>query len=139
METSPTPPAKTESKRMVRRAVVGVFSLVMGLWLFKAPAYLAGLEGPAWMRAGLLLLPWLVLGIFVSQQRHIWQEDELEILINRRALAFAFYAAFFGSIALHHLQAAGFIPVITWTTEGLIKVLALLLLLGLALSKLRYH
>ena len=60
METSSTPPAKTESKRMVRRGVVGVFSLVMALWLFKAPDYLAGLEEPVWMPAGLLVLPWLV-------------------------------------------------------------------------------
>lgn len=135
----PTNTESTESKRMVRRSLLGFFSFMLGIWMVRAPKYLVGFEGPAWLKVGVLLLPWLVLGIAVSQKHRLWLEDELEILINRRALVFAFYVAFFGCIALEHLQAVGFVPAFAWTNKGLMTTLALLLLAGLGLSKLRYR
>lgn len=90
------------------------------------------------MRIGLLLLPWIVAGLLLGFSRRLWPEDELEILINRKALAFAFYFAFFGLLAVYHLQAAGLIPAFDWKHRDLLAILSLLLLLGFGLSKMRY-
>ncbi len=139
METKNLQPVVPESKRLVRKGIVGFASFILGLWIIRAPEYLAGFEGSAWQKVGLLVLPWLILGLFASQRHRIWREDELEILINRQALAFAFYTAFFGVLAIHHLQAAGYMPDFTWRSRDMLAGLALLMLLGFGLTKLRYR
>lgn len=128
-----------ESKRLVRRKIVGFLSFLLGLWMLRAPGYLSGFEGPAWQKIGLLVLPWLILGILATLCHRIWREDELEILINRQALAFAFYVAFFGVLVIYHLQAAGYMPEFTWRSRDMLAGLALLMLLGFGLTKLRYR
>lgn len=127
------------SKRLVRRSIVGLVSFLLGLWMIRAPEYLAGFEGSAWQKTMFLLLPWLILGLFASQLHRIWPADELEVLMNRQALAFAFYTAFFGVLAIYHLQAAGYMPDFTWRSRDMLAGLALLMLLGFGLSKIRYH
>ena len=128
-----------ESKRLVRRGIVGFVSFLLGLWLYKTPVYLAGFEGPAWQKIGLLVLPWLTLVVFASLSHRLWREDELEVLINRRALAFAFYVAFFIVLTIYSLQAAGYMPEFTWRSRDMLAGLSLLMLLGLLFSKLRYR
>lgn len=139
METKNPQPVVPESKRLVRKGIVGFASFILGLWIIRAPEYLAGFAGPAWQKVGLLVLPWLILGLFASQRHRIWREDEFEVLINRQALAFAFYTAFFGVLAIHHLQAAGYMADFTWRSRDMLAGLALLMLLGFGLTKLRYR
>lgn len=142
METNPSStPSEVEksgSKVAGRKKVLGVISFLMGLWMIQAPNYLEAFDGSPGLKIGLLILPWTVLGGLMLFSRRSWPQDELEILINRRALAFAFYGAFFGLLAFHHLQAAGVVADFSWRSRDLVAGLALLLLLGLGLTKMRY-
>ncbi len=107
--------------------------------MINAPKYLSKIESSRWMMLGLVAIPWLMFGLVLLVSRRWWLEDELEILINRRAMAFAFYGSFFGLLGFYHLQAAGFLPDITLRSRDLLAGMSLLLLLGLGLSKLRYR
>lgn len=75
---------------------------------------------------------------FLYAKRHS-PEDELEMLINRQALAFAFYTMTFGLLALEGLQSAGFVLRFVWQNNHLVGVLVLLMLTGLGISKWRFR
>jgi H+/Cl- antiporter ClcA len=80
-----------------------------------------------------------LVGVLAFFSRRRFQADELEILINRQALVFAFYAALSGLFVLHLLQSAGFVPVYAWTTKQLLYGLVLLMVAGILWSKRRYR
>ena len=96
-------------------------------------------EGPWWMRLGFLLLPWLVFGLFGLCLRGVRLEDELEQLITRRALGFAFYGMLVVVLVVEQLQCAVLIPRFAWSNGVLLLAMIVLLLAGIGWSKLRYR
>jgi hypothetical protein len=96
-------------------------------------------DGSSAFELALILSGWVLTGLsFLYAKRHS-PDDELEILINRQALAFAFYVMLFGLLALEGLQSAGFVPRFAWGNNQLVVVLAFLMVLGLGVSKLRFR
>lgn len=59
--------------------------------------------------------------------------------MNRRALAFAFYASLIVTGMLHQLQYVGVLPVLELRTEHVFAALIVLMAIGLILAKIRYH
>lgn len=125
---------------MLRTIVPGILG---GLFFYQGLIwvndFLPGYQGPWWVRFGLLLLPWLVLGLFLKIQRRLWREDELEVLINRQALSFTLYGLLMMVVVADQLQAAGWLPAFTWTRDGLVMATGGLLAIGLVWSKSRYR
>lgn len=136
-------PAAAESspndKRSRNKTVLFLLGLCFGLLFAFIRRFLTGYEGPWGVKLALVLAPWSLVGIMVLYTKRFYQEDELELLINRQALVFAFYTALFGLIALELGQAGGFVPRFEWTNERLIVGLALLMAAGMAWSKRRFH
>jgi hypothetical protein len=56
-----------------------------------------------------------------------WQEDELEKIINRDALAFACYGLIAGLIVLGQLQSAGFVGKFKWENGHILLVMIFLM------------
>ena len=111
----------------------------IGWWMSWTPRLLMRLEGPWWTRLGVMLLPWLGLGLWWRFRHRFWRPDEMELLINREALSIAFYVMLFGLLALNQLQAAGWVPVFLWTNDRLFLALAILMSAGLLWTKRRFH
>jgi hypothetical protein len=140
MENSSSSSAETMRKPyLTRLAVCSAWVVGIGLAFGWAESFLAGQDRPTAMRLGALLLPWLVYGLFVRSYRRMWRPDELEALITRQALSFAFYGMGFGAVAISQLQAAGFLVGFAWTTERLLLGMLGLLVVGQGWSKFRYR
>ncbi len=141
METPPSltveatePPRQTRSKFLV-----GVACFCAGLLLTQVNHFIARHDGPAAFELALIAAGWGLAGLsFLYARRHCPQ-DELEVLIDRQALGFAFYAMMFGLLALEGLQSAGFVDRFAWENNQLVGVLVALMLVGLGVSKLRYR
>jgi hypothetical protein len=129
------PPQSARSRNKFTLVFLG---FLFGLLFVALKRFLPGYEGPWSARLGLALAPWLLVGGLVCFGRRLYREDELEMLINRRALVFAFYAGFFGLVALELLQAAGFVPRFAWTNERLLVAMSALMFTGMAWSGRRY-
>jgi hypothetical protein len=130
--------APVTDKRSRNKLVLGAMGLLCGILFSGTGDFLASYHGPWGMRLALVLAPWALIGVLAVFSRRLCQADELEVLINRQALAFAFYFALVGLMMLHHLQAAGFVPEFAWTAKGLSKGLVLLMVAGILWSKRRY-
>lgn len=92
----------------------------------------------AWLRFAVLLLPWMFFALYLVLYRRFWRPDELELLINYRALAFAFYGLMIGVIVVGQLQSAGIFPAFVWTPDRLVLAMCGSLLAGIGWSKRRY-
>jgi hypothetical protein len=130
-----TPARDTRSRNKFVLALTGV---LCGIVWSRAASFLAVYDGPWEIRLALVLVPLVLVGVLAVFSRRFYQGDELEILINRQALGFAFYAALSGLAVLHLLQSGGFVPVFVWTTKQLIFGLVLLMTAGILWSKRRY-
>lgn len=97
--------------------------------------FLHDYEGPWWMRLLVLLLPWLVSGLYLLVYRRVWRPDELEAIIAHRTLAFAFNGMVFGIVAIDQLQMARLIPVFEWTNMRLLMTMIGLLVAGIVWTK----
>jgi len=141
METTPSSSgAKPVSARRGRSWIVlGV--LGVGIFLVHGPGadVLRDYEGTKSAKLAWFVLAWIGAGLWLWYGRRFHREDELEILMNRRALAFAFYAALVVVAVLHQLQYVGLIPVLALRTEHLFPALMGLMAIGLVLSKIRYR
>lgn len=141
METTPSSADESTApaKRSRSKFLAGVACFCAGLLLTQVNEFTARHEGATAFELTLILAGWALAGLsFVYANRHS-PEDELEILINRQALAFAFYAMFFGLLALEGLQSADIVPRFVWENTQLVGVLVLLMLTGLGISKLRFR
>ncbi|MDI1249345.1 MAG: hypothetical protein PSV13_10825 [Lacunisphaera sp.] len=125
-------------KRSRNKLVLGAMGFLCGILVTSTGRFLADYHGPWGIRLGLVLAPWALVGLLAVFSRRLYQADELEALINRQALAFAFYAALFGLVVVHQLQSAGFVAVFAWTTPQLIMGMVLLMAAGILWSKRRY-
>jgi hypothetical protein len=130
-------PARDNRSR--KKFVLGSIGFLGGILVTRTGDFLANYQGPWGIRLALVLAPWALVGVLAYFSRRLYQADELEVLINRQALAFAFYAALIGLIVLQQLQAAGFVPVFAWSTKGLIAGLVMLMAAGILWSKRRYR
>ena len=140
METSSFPAFWSAHKSYLTRLALGIVFLFVGSQGFKwQKNFLLEYHGPWGMRLGVLLLPWLLVLLYLRVHRRIWRPDELEVIISREALAFAFYGMLLGVAVIGQLQLAGFIPVFAWTNIRLVLIMAGLLLVGMGWSKLRYR
>ncbi len=139
----PTTPTSADvvvtDKRARNKLIIGIVAFLFGLLYSRMDDFLAAYQGPWGARLALVLAPWALVGVVAVLSRRFYQADELEVLINRQALAFAFYAAVFGLAVLDQLQAARFVPEFVWTTQGLLAGLVLLMGTGILWSKRRYH
>lgn len=131
--------APARDNRSRNKFVLGTMGFLCGILVARTVGFLTEYQGHWGIRLALVLAPWALVGVLAVFSRRLYQEDELEALINRQALAFAFYAALFGLIVLQQLQAAGFVPEFVWTTNRLILGLVLLMAAGILWSKRRYH
>jgi len=138
-DTTSVGEAPVRDTRTRNKLVLGAMGFFCGILVSMTGKYLGDYHGPWVIRLALVLAPWVLVGLLALSSRRFYQADELEILINRQALAFAFYAALIGLIVLHQLQAAGFVPVFVWSTKGLIAGLVLLMVAGTLWSKRRYR
>lgn len=91
------------------------------------------------VRIGAMIAPWLVLVLFLLFSRRTWRVDELETLINYRALGFAFYGTLFGVFAIDQLQAADVVSEFAWSKEHILLLMALLLAIGTGWSKIQFR
>jgi hypothetical protein len=141
METSPTSSADPIPKHSRSRNIVWTLlhGVAFGLCLKLVADLLPGYQGPTWHKIGLVLLPWLLLGLSFRYLRRIIQEDELEKIISRDALAFAFYGLVFGLIFLGQLQSAGLVPDFKWHSGQLLLLLIFLMAGGVFWSGRRYR
>ena len=134
--TSESPPLL---KRNRAKFLAGVAGFCAGLLLTQVHNFNASYDSSAAFELSLILAGWALTGLSFLYARRQYRDDELEILINRQALAFAFYVMLFGLLALEGLQSAGFVPRFAWRNSHLILVLAVLMLTGYFLSKLRFR
>lgn len=141
METAPSAvDAKPVSGRPARRWIIpGVLGAGLFLMLGPGADRLREYEGPKSVKLVWFVVAWVGVGLWLWYGKRFRREDELEILMNRRALAFAFYAALFVVMILHQLQYVGLIPVLALRTEHLFFALMGLMGIGLILSKFRYR
>ncbi len=129
----------SNDKRSRNKTVLFFLGIGFGLLFASLRRFLPGYDGPWGAKLALVLAPWLLVGLLIPLTKRFYQEDELELLINRQALVFAFYTAFFGLMALELVQAGGFVPRFEWTNERLIVGLSLLMFAGMVWSKRRFH
>ena len=139
MET-PIPSADhTARQKYLTRMLVTIIGLVVislvSTWVRN---FLRDYEGPWWMRFLMLLLPWLVFGLYLLVYRRVWRPDELEALIAHRALAFAFYGMVLGIAVIAQLQMARLIPVFAWTSDRLLITMLGVLAACIIWTKRRY-
>jgi hypothetical protein len=125
-------------KRSRNKLILGIGAFLCGLLFSQMGYFLADYHGPWGIRLVLVLVPWAVLGVGALLSRRFYRGDELENLINRQALVFAFYAALVGLMVLQQLQTAGFVQEFVWSTRRLIFGLVLLMVTGILWSKRRY-
>jgi uncharacterized membrane protein len=140
--TTDTPPpvvAPNPDKRSRNKRVTSLVWFIFGLLFAKAVEFLPGYSGPREIKLVVVLALTAGLGLLVLLTKRFYREDELEIFINRQALAFAVYAALLGLSGLHLLQAAGFVPKFDWSTRGVLGGLGLLVCAGILWSKRRYR
>jgi signal transduction histidine kinase len=137
METKSSCPAL--AKRPRSKFLVGMAGFCAGLLLTQVHQFNIRHENSAAFELTLILAGWALTGLSLLYANRHHQQDELEILINRQALAFAFYAMLFGLVALEGLQSAGFVPRFAWKNSQLIMLLALLMITGFGMSKLRFR
>jgi hypothetical protein len=97
-------------KRSRNKLILGIVAFLCGLLYSRVDDFLAAYQGPWGARLALVLAPWAMVGVVAVLSRRFYQADELELLINRQALAFAFYAALVGLAVLDQLQTARFVP-----------------------------
>jgi hypothetical protein len=137
-ETHNAAEAPSQDKRSCNKAVLIFLGFCFGLLFASLRRFLPDYQGPWGAKLALVLAPWIMVGILIPLTTRFYREDELEVLINRKALVFAFYTAFFGLMVLELFQAGGFVPRFAWTNERLILGLAILMGAGMIWSKRRY-
>ncbi|RXK55156.1 hypothetical protein ESB00_04465 [Oleiharenicola lentus] len=135
---SSIPDSLKNLRRTRNKHVLAMLGFAFGLLCTFIGRVLARYEGPWGGRLALALTPFVLVGILALSSRRFYQADELELLINRKALEFAFYAAFFGLFALELFQAAGFVPRFEWTNKRLLVALSFLMISGILWTKRRY-
>lgn len=138
-DTAASTEVPATDKRSRNKYVVGAVALFCGILFNRTEHFLADYHGHWGVRLALVLVPWMLVGVLFRISRRFYREDELEILINRQALAIAFYAAIFGFMVLSQLQQAGFVPRFEWTTGQVFMVLVLLMAGGILWSQRRYR
>jgi uncharacterized membrane protein len=133
MEISPQPTdEKPVSARPMRdKVILFILGLGTGCLILRSIYFLRDYQGAKEIKIALFLAVW-----YAKRYR---REDELEILMNRRALAFAFYAALVGVIVVSQLEFAGIIPVMMFKTYHLFPALVGLMMIGLIIEKIRYR
>jgi hypothetical protein len=132
-----SPPfTKSAVGRAAISAVAGLVTMQVFFWSEK---FLQQHDAHFAIRVGAMTAPWLVLVLFLLFSRRTWRPDELEALINYRALGFAFYGTLIGVFAIDQLQAADVMPEFTWSKEHLLLLMALLLAIGTGWSKTRFR
>jgi len=119
--------------------VLFVIGVLTGLGFNWTIRFLPTYEGPAWLKLGISLLPWLLFALFMRFQRRVWRSDELEKLIDRDAIVFAFYVLLGGFIVLDQLQAAGLVTRFKWANGPITLVMIFAMLAGMIWSKRRYR
>jgi hypothetical protein len=140
METSTAPATDTTRKTYLTRILV----ISVGLALISQASgwsrkILQNSEAPWWMRLVPVAMPWLVgMLLYLLVYRRVRRADELEALVNHRALAFAFSGMFFWITVIGQLQTARLIPVFEWTTFRLTMSMIGLLAAGILWNKRRY-
>jgi hypothetical protein len=141
METTPSSSgAKPVSHRRARGWIIpGVLSIGVALMLGPGADVLRDYAGPKSVKLAWFVVGWLGVGLWLWYGKRLRRQDELDILMNRQALAFAFYAALVVVAGLHQLQYIGLIPVVTLRTEHLFFALIGLMAIGQLLSKIRYR
>jgi len=138
--TSSSVAGKRRGVRSTREKVVlAAGSVVTFLLLGGGVSSLQNYSGPWKVKLALLLAIWGWTGGWLWYAGRYRREDEMEILMNRRALAFAFYASLVVVMILHQLQWSGLIPVLYLRTEHIFPGLMVLMAIGLVISKIRYR
>lgn len=116
-----------------------VISVLTGICFNWTIRFLPTYEGPAWLKLGISLLPWMLFALFRRFQRRVWRSDELEKLIDRDAIVFAFYVLLGGFILVDQLQAAGLVPLFKWASGQIMLAMIFAMLAGLLWSKRRFR
>lgn len=144
METMPASSSAEKRGRTLStrdKIVLVIGSAVTIALLGGGVSSLRNYSGPWEVKLALLLAiwAWAVGWVWYGGRYRRRREDEMEVLMNRRALAFAFYAALAVVMILHHLQWSGLVPVLNLRTEHIFPGLMGLMAIGLIISKIRYH
>jgi hypothetical protein len=126
-------------RRVREKFMMGVLSV--GGFLLMGPAvyFLRYWQASPKVKLVALLAGWLWVCWTLWYGLRYRREDELQILMNRRAFAFAFLAACVGVGILAHMEFVGIIPVLTLRTYHLFFALWGFLATGLIWSKIRYR
>lgn len=141
METKPEPvPSLTLAASVRHPGVIALLlGLLFGLTFNGAGHLLTRYELSEPLRLGVILAFLCFTVALGAAFRRFCPEDELQTLITRRALAFAFCAAVLCLVVVELLQAAAMLPPFTWSNKKVIVLLAALMCAGAILSKLRYR
>lgn len=124
------------SRNAVLMLLLGVVAGLYFNWMIR---FLPTYQGSGWQKFGLSLPPWLLFAAFLWFQRRVWRKDELEKIIDRDALVFAFHGLLGGLILLGQLQAAGLVPDFKWHNGHILLAMIFMMLAGMAWSKWRYR
>ena len=129
-------PRANRSRNAMLMFLCGVAAGLYFNWMIR---FLPTYQGSGWFKLGLSLPPWLLFAVFLWFQRRVWRKDELEQIIDRDALVFAFHSLLGGLILLGQLQAAGLVPEFKWDNGLIVLVMIFMMLAGMAWSKWRYR
>jgi hypothetical protein len=139
MDASNSNSGPVPKSAVVRAAISAAAGLVTMQVFYWSEKFLQNNDSSWAMRVGAMIAPWLVMVLFLLYSKRTWRPDELETVINYRALGFAFYGTLFGVFAIDQLQAAGLLPEFAWSKESLLMLMALLLAIGTIWSKSRFR
>jgi hypothetical protein len=139
MDASNASSRPVQKSAVVRASVSVVAGLVTMEVYYLSEKFLQNNDASFGMRVGAMIVPWLVMVLFLLFSKRTWRPDELETVINYRALGFAFYGTLFGIFAIDQLQAAEVLPEFAWSKESVLGLMALLLAVGTIWSKSRFR
>ena len=127
------------AKRRRNALLLFILGVGTGLYFNWMIRFLPTYQGSGWSKLGLSLSPWLFFVLFMRFQRRVWRKDELEQIIDRDALVFAFQGLLGGLILLDQLQAAGLVVKFKWANGHILLVMIFMMLAGMGWSKWRYR
>ena len=133
METAGLPRMKKS------RRAAELVSLVFAFWVLVVwipysgwmQGFIQNGEKPWPFRLGVLLLPWAAFIYYLRLYWRLWQPDEWELNVCRRALGFACMVMLAGLAVIDQLQRAVLMPAFEWTNHRLILTMGALWLVGL--------
>ena len=136
---SPTDEQPVPARRIRDKIILFILGFGAGFLVLRSIYFLRDYQGSRQVKLALFLAVWGCVVSVLWYAKRYRRDDELEILMNRRALAFAFYAALVGVIVVSQLEFAGIIPVMALKTYHLFPALVGLMGIGLIFEKIRYR